>query len=121
MYSTFLSAELLSIEKLQNFKEKFGAAISPPHFYIRHPSHAHTKHRLSEIPEIKEKIIYPLVNTNPYPISVIIVEFPKEKDDTIFLQIYSGENTYAGAMLRKQKDGSYSDGEYVKAVDFGPS
>ena len=97
MCSSFVSAELLSLEKLQDFTEKFGADTSPPHFYVKHPI---SKHRLSEISEIKEKIIYPLVNKNPYPISVIIIEFRREVDDVNYAAASPALLAFAGSGVR---------------------
>ncbi len=64
--------------------------------------------------------LIPLVRDNPYPLAVIVVEFRSGEPDKFYLDMYSSETTYSGAVMHKSKDGRYSESAYTVAVDVEP-
>jgi hypothetical protein len=118
-------AETLLFEKIGESKVSYNQNLKQegnglPLFFIKDVSQSHVKARLNEVEEIKEKIIYPLIRENLYAISVIVIEFKLKNPKDVYLEIYSGLNTYSGAFVSKSNDGSFSKNAYKIAIDDGP-
>lgn len=62
--------------------------------------------------EIIEKIVYPLINTTKQPIVAVIIEFRKDNKNEILLSVILREGVSIGALIKKNKDGKFSDDAY---------
>ena len=65
-----------------------------------------------EMSEIIEKIIYPIINESPDPISAMIIEYFPHLPGKIGVEIYWTNGGMRGALIDKLADGQYDPGAY---------
>ena len=65
-----------------------------------------------ELREIIEKIIYPIINESPDPISAIIIEHFPHLPGKVGVEIYWTNGAARGALVDKGADGHYDPGAY---------
>jgi len=65
-----------------------------------------------ELNEIIEKIIYPIINESPDPISAIIIEHFPHLPGKVGVEIYWTNGAARGALVDKGADGHYDPGAY---------
>jgi hypothetical protein len=65
-----------------------------------------------ELNEIIEKIVYPIINESPEPISVIIIEYFPYLPGKIGVEIYWTNGGMRGGLVDKGADGHYDAGAY---------
>ena len=66
----------------------------------------------AELNEIIEKIIYPIINESPDPISAIIIEHFPHLPGKVGVEIYWTNGAARGALVDKGADGHYDPGAY---------
>ncbi len=65
-----------------------------------------------ELNEILEKIIYPIINESPDPISAMIIEYFPHLPGKVGLEVYWTNGAARGALVDKEADGHYDPGAY---------
>jgi len=65
-----------------------------------------------ELNEIIEKIIYPIINESPDPISAMIIEYFPHLPGKVGVEIYWTNGGMHGALIDKLADGHYDAGVY---------
>ena len=65
-----------------------------------------------EMKEIIEKIIYPIINESPDPISAMIIEYFPQLPGKVGLEIYWTNGGMHGGLIDKNADGHYDPGAY---------
>jgi len=65
-----------------------------------------------ELREIIEKIIYPIINESPDPISAMIIEYFPHLPGKVGLEIYWTNGGMRGGLIDKNADGHYDPGAY---------
>ncbi len=65
-----------------------------------------------ELKEIIEKIIYPIINESPDPISAMIIEYFPHLPGKVGVEIYWTNGGMHGALIDKLADGHYDAGAY---------
>ncbi len=65
-----------------------------------------------ELNEIIEKIIYPIVNESPEPISVMVIEYFPHLPGKLGVEVFWTNGRVRGALIDKLADGHYDAGAY---------
>jgi hypothetical protein len=65
-----------------------------------------------ELKEITEKIVYPIINESPDPISTMIIEYFPHLPRKVGVEIYWTNGGMRGALIDKLADGHYDGGAY---------
>ncbi len=65
-----------------------------------------------ELREIIEKIIYPIINESPDPISAMIIEYFPHLPGKVGVEVYWTNGAARGALVDKGADGHYDSGAY---------
>ena len=65
-----------------------------------------------ELREIIEKIIYPIINETPDPISAMIIEYFPQLPGKVGLEIYWTNGGMRAGLIDKNADGHYDPGAY---------
>ncbi len=66
----------------------------------------------AEIIEIKEKLIYPLINQSEEPISSIVVEFFPKLRNVIGIEVYWSNGTVRSSLIERGAKGQYNAQAY---------
>lgn len=65
-----------------------------------------------ELKEIMEKIVYPIINESPHPISAMVIEYFPHLPGKVGVEIYWTNGAMRGALIDKLADGHYDAGAY---------
>jgi hypothetical protein len=65
-----------------------------------------------ELDEIIEKIIYPIINESPEPISVMVIEYFPHLPGKVGVEVYWTNGGVRGGFVDKGADGNYDAGAY---------
>jgi hypothetical protein len=65
-----------------------------------------------ELNEIMEKIVYPIINESPDPISAMIIEYFPHLPGRVGIEVYWTNGGVRGALVDKGADGHYDPGAY---------
>ena len=65
-----------------------------------------------ELNEIIEKIIYPIINESPDPISAMIIEYFPHLPGRVGIEVYWTNGGARGSLMDKGADGHYDPGAY---------
>ena len=65
-----------------------------------------------ELNEIMEKIVYPIINESPDPISAMIIEYFPHLPGRVGIEVYWTNGGARGSLMDKGADGHYDPGAY---------